>query len=236
MCDCTVQNEVSAAEIEDLDLENFDDFEEMESELQDAQRQWTDEAQRPREEEEEMIRAEEEAATRPHQVSRTVEQKWRPPSRDPVPEDIPAGLVKPVCVAGPSSVRPSHRESSSSRVPPSTEHGTLPTDSTLPRTPERGRAQSRDTVSSGAAKKMAVVPARPLTVGGDHSRRGRGVNVISLSGLGGGGAVVVARLSQTADIWTSNPLVRIKVYFAFRATYIVHMDSYLQTMIKHSAD
>lgn len=169
-------------EIEDLDLENFDDFGEMEDEFQDTQEQWPEEIDfSPRDvpQEGEGVDEEEMASTfavdtAPHQsVSRTVGQKWRSTT----------GLVlsdSSVNMPGPSGMSSSKR----SRV----------SQSARDREPLAG-------IVTGSVK-ATVASVRPMTVGG---------HVVPSGSISTRVVPVVMSLQQAADVWAANPLIRVKV-------------------------
>ena len=169
-------------EIEDLDLENFDDFGEMEDEFQDVQEQWPEEIDfSPRDvpQEGEGVDEEEMASTfavdtAPHQsVSRTVGQKWRSTT----------GLVLPdssVNMPGPSGMSSSKR----SRV----------SQSARDHKPLAG-------IVTGSVK-ATVASVRPMTVGG---------HVVPSGSISTRVVPVVMSLQQAADVWAANPLIRVKV-------------------------
>ena len=230
-------------DIEDLDLENFD---EMESELQNAQEQWPEEidfspqdiptseeieaATLREEDEREML---DEGGTRgpprEHSPSRTVGQKWRPPSHGSsvIVEDPGILPLDDVNRPGSSGLGPSAdkriRMLPSKAPPPSTvgvssgisEHvghtGRKVTNQRASPFKETETAQQHGRAVHGTGKKTAVAAVRPMTgtVGRSVCRDGN--NIPGAPTISTGGIPVVMRLPQIAEVWAVSPLVRVKV-------------------------
>jgi RecQ-mediated genome instability protein 1 len=199
------QNQVEGMQIADLDLENFDDFEDMSNELQDAQEQWPEEIDfspqdLPEEETEatilgdrkEISSASSTDTTVSHQpqqsTSRTVGQKWRPAS---VPEDSGKFVLPDASISlpGPSGLSTGKRTKVSQHA-------------------ECEPPQHLGMEASGSASQRTTVTAsvRPMAVEGNlrHSER----DPIPPSGV-----PVLMTLPQTAHVWAANPLVRVKAHF-----------------------
>lgn len=184
----TEQNQMEGVEmIEDLDLENFDDFEEVDSGLQGDQEQWSEDInfspQNLPVEGEHLPREEEEIASTfvadispGSPVVRTVGQKWRPPSNPEGPrESMPLDSTNLPGMSGPNAGKRS-KVSQSYYEPP---EPLAPHSTTLRTTP--------------------VASVRPTSAGAQSGS-------VSASGV-----PVVLNLQQANDHWVDNPLITVKV-------------------------
>lgn len=182
---------MDGVEIKDLDIENFDDFdEEIDSGLQGDQEQWPEEIDfSPQDlpvEGEHLVREEEETAstfaadTSPGSpVSRTVGQKWRPPFDPEGPrESMPLD----------SSNLPGMSGGKRSKVSQSV--------GDLYEPPEPFAPHSTGTAN---LSNTAVASVRPTSAGGQSGS-------VSASGV-----PVVVNLQQANDLWVDNPLITVKV-------------------------
>ena len=188
-------------QIDDLDLENFDDFEDNTSnDFQDAQEQWPEEIDfSPQDfpEEETTFGDEKEILNAPathtsvshipqHSASRTVGQKWRPAT---APEDS-GRLVLPdasINLPGPSGLNTGKKAKMSQPV------GYEP--------PQHIRMEA-----SGSVRQRTTIVAsvRPVVVEGDFCPSGSALTASPE-------VPTLMALPQTAHVWAANPLVRVKV-------------------------
>lgn len=175
---------MDGVEIEDLDLENFDDFEEVDNGLQDAQEQWPEEIDfSPQDipvEEENIVREEEETATTCSDdtspacpVSRTVGEKWRPPSA-PEAMTSPDGTNLPGLGVGKRS-----------KVSQSVGDCYEPPEPFNPHS--AGSTSLRNTPVASVKPTSAVAPSGSVR------------------------SLAVLNLQQAADLWMDNPLINVKV-------------------------
>ena len=190
-------------QIDDLDLKNFNDFEDnMSNDFQDAQEQWPEEIDfspqdLPEEEsggttfrdEKEILNASttDTAVSHipQHSAARTVGQKWQPAS---TPENSGRMVLPDASINLPGS----------SGLSTASQKGQGVTTCRI-----RATSACIHMEASGGQRTTAVASVKPMAVEGDfhHSM----VPILSP------GVPVLMALPQTAHVWAANPLVRVKV-------------------------